>query len=89
MALLATIPHAFFFFSRLSGIFDIVELETERLTHAHSSRFLLSPPRVRYALSLPILGQKAKNLECGLIYIITTLTVLFWGSVRCIMHMCD
>ena len=38
---------------------------------------------------LPILGQKAENLQCGVIYIVTTLMVLFRGSVRCIMRMCD
>ena len=70
------------------------------ITHVHSlffrlglvciSRVLLSPPRVRYpAFSLPILGQKTESLESGIIYIITTLTVLFLGSARCIMRMCD
>lgn len=49
------------------------------------SRFLLSPPKVRYpALSLPILGQKAENLEGGVIYIVTTLMVLFPGI--CALH---
>lgn len=80
-----------FFFSRLLGIFDIVELETERLTHVHSL-FSVSLVAARGTLSCSQFADpRAKSQELGvwryLYYYHAHGT--FPRSVRCIMHMCD